>query len=54
VIKSNHDIKNAMMHTNPLYMTYNSGPFFLLVLILGYWFIMWLKGVVVDEEDEDD
>jgi hypothetical protein len=55
IIKSNHDIKNAMMHANPLFMTYNSAPFFLLVMILGYWLLQWLGHVILDnEEDEDD
>lgn len=55
IIKSTHDIKNAMMHANPLFMTYNSAPFFLLVMILGYWLLQWLGHVILDnEEDEDD
>jgi hypothetical protein len=55
IIKSNHDIKNAMMHVNPLFMTYNSAPFFLLVMILGYWLLQWLGHIILDnEEDEDD
>ena len=43
------------MHANPLFMTYNSSPFFLLVTILTYWFLQYLWNIVVDDEgDEDD
>jgi hypothetical protein len=54
VIMSNHDLKNALSHTNPLYMTYNSGPFFLFVIIITYYVLKWLKEVILDDEEEDD
>ena len=54
VIMSNHDMKNALSHTNPLYMTYNSGPFFLFALIMTYYVLKWLKDIILDDEEEDD
>ena len=51
---SNHDMKNALSHTNPLYMTYNSGPFFLFALIMTYYLLKWLKDIILDDEEEDD
>lgn len=51
---SNHDLKNALTHTNPLYMTYNSGPFFLFVIIITFYVLKWLKEIVLDDDEEDD
>ena len=54
VILSGHDIKNAMMHANPLYLTYNSGPFLLFCVIFTYKILKWLKETLLDDEEEDD
>lgn len=54
VILSSHDIKNALIHINPLFMTYNSGPFLLFAAIITYYILRWLKNLILDEEKEDD
>lgn len=54
VIRSSHDIKNAMMHINPLFMTYNSGVLFLFIAIISFYILRWLKGMILDDEEEDD
>jgi hypothetical protein len=42
------------MHINPLFMTYNSGPFFLFIAIISYYVLLWLKKIILDSEEEDD
>jgi hypothetical protein len=54
VIMSNHDVKNALTHANPLYMTYNSGPLFLFIAIISYYILVWLKKIILDAEEEPD
>jgi len=51
---SGHTIETAMTHTNPLQMTYNSGPFFLFVSIVTFYILKWFKEMVLDDEEEED
>lgn len=54
VILSGHDVKNALMHANPLYLTYNSGPLLLFGAIFSYKILKFLKEALLDDEEEDD
>ena len=51
---SGHNLATAMTHTNPLQMTYNSGPFFLFVSIVTFYILKWFKEMVLDDEEEED
>jgi len=49
---SKHDISNSLSHMDPTYMTYNSGPLWILLLILVYRIVS--KFYCPDNDDDDD
>jgi len=53
MLLSNHDMGNAFSHMDPTYMTYNSGPMWLLILVCVYRLFRYCSGAT-DEEEEDD
>ena len=52
--ESGHDMGNALSHMDPTFMTYNTGPMWLLVLIGLYTVIQKLRGVGGEDDEEDD
>jgi hypothetical protein len=50
---SGHNMSSAFSHMDPTFMTYNSGPMWLLTLIIIYKLICWCTGWG-DESEEDD
>lgn len=54
VMWSNHDFTSALQHANPLFMTYNSGPLFLFVIIISYYLLRWIKNIITSEDEDDD
>jgi hypothetical protein len=52
---SSHDFSQSMTHMDPTWMTYNSGPLWLLIFIIGWGFFKKITGYCSDdEEDEGD
>jgi len=51
---SDHNMSSAFAHMNPLFMTYNSGPMWMLILIISWSMFCWITGYASDEEEEDD
>ena len=51
---SQHNISTAMSHMNPLHMTYNSGPLWLLIFIFLWAIFCWATGRNEESEDEDE
>lgn len=52
---SSHNISSAFSHMDPTFMTYNSGPLWLLIFIILFKLICWCTGWGGDdEEDESD
>lgn len=51
--ESGHDFGNALSHMDPTFMTYNTGPLWLLILIILYSWIQKLRGVTEEEEEDD-
>jgi len=43
-----------MTHMNPLFMTYNSGPLWMLILIFCYSVFCKITGYGGDDEEEED
>ena len=55
IVVSNHDITGSLLHMDPTYMTYNSGPMWLLIALVVWHVVVYAKEIVLeDEEDEDD
>lgn len=52
--ESGHDMGNAWSHMDPTFMTYNSGPMWLLLWIILLRIINGLRGLAADEEEEDE
>ena len=50
---SQHNISTSMAHMNPMHMTYNSGPLWLLVFIILWALYCWATGRN-DQDEEDD
>lgn len=51
---SQHNLSQSFDHMNPMFMTYNSGPLWLLILIMAWGIFCWATGCCQEEEEEDD
>lgn len=45
---------SAFSHMNPFFMTYNSGPLWILILIISYSVFCYITGYGSDEEEDED
>lgn len=50
---SSHNLSSSMAHMDPTFMTYNSGPMWLLIFIILYKLVCWCTGWGSGEEEDE-